>query len=163
VHQSKTARHRYGQAINAALKGILVANAKMLMASGTFWSGVLCMASFTRATSYLERPPEGTFTSGAIEALIPYWAWALILFLSVAAIVLGHLNIKLKSLAMLGHLIAHAAYGTFGLSVVIAAIWFDQSWANAGTLPSQAILHSARAIFIGDEIAKWRGRAKSER
>lgn len=59
-------------------------------------------------------------------------------------------------------MIAMWAYGTFGISTVIAAIGFGQPWANAGTLISQAVLHSACAIFLGDELGHSKEEAKGE-
>lgn len=135
-----------------------MASARVLLASGTFWSGVLCMASINRGTAYLERPPESsTVSSGAIETFMPYWGWGVILLVTAAAIILGHLNKSLRPCAIVAHVISAWAYGTFAFSTIGAAIVTGQSWVGFGTLFTQALLHGARAVFIGDAIAEDRG------
>jgi drug/metabolite transporter (DMT)-like permease len=130
---------------------------KLLLVSGRFWSGVLATAAFSRGTSYLERPPESnSFSSGAIEAYISYPIWGMILVVSVFFIALGHSALPLRNLAIFGHLLCLATYGTFGFSVAISALFYGQPWATAGSFMAIAFMHGARAVFLGEEIAQSR-------
>lgn len=131
---------------------------KALLASGKFWSGVLATAAFSRGTSYIERPPGESFSSGAIEAFIPYNVWGIILIVSVCFIAAGHCSGQLRNLALLGHIVCVGAYGTFGFSVGISALFYEQPWSTTGSLMVVALLHAARAVFLGEEIARDRAK-----
>lgn len=136
---------------------------RMILANGRFWSGVLAAASFSRGTAYIERPPVSTtVASGAIEAFIPYQAWGIILLGTVIGIVLGHCCRSFRNLGIVAHLISMWAYGTFGVSTAAASIYSGQSWGNLGLLITQAILHAACAIYLGDEIARTKQEVQGE-
>lgn len=130
---------------------------RAILANGKFWSGILCAASFSRGTAYLERPPEASTTAvRAIEAYIPYTAWGIILLVTVCLIVLGHLVPMLRWAGVVGHTVSLFAYGTFGLSLGISSILYYQSWANTGLYLVGASLHFACAIYFADEVSRNR-------
>lgn len=140
----------------AAKLGIV--QVRTLFGSGRFWSGLLCMAMFTRGTSFIERPPKAdTITSGAIEAFISYKTWGWLLIIAAVLILLAYTSIKARWAGIAGHLFGMWAYGTFGLSTIISAIWFEQQWATAGTYMSQGLLHAACAIYLGNDISGQHG------
>lgn len=130
---------------------------RAILANGKFWSGILCAASFSRGTAYLERPPETVTLAGkAIETYIPYHVWGVVLLLTVAFIAVGHLMSSLRWAGAMGHIVSVFAYGTFGLSIGIASLISDQSWANTGLFLVGAILHFACAIYFADEVSRHR-------
>lgn len=142
---------------------VVLKRVRTLFGSGRFWSGILCAATFSRATAFIERPPRtGSVTSGAIEAFLSYRAWGLILFVSALCMVIAHADKRFLNAGVLGHLVGIWAYATFGIATIISAIWLDQSWATAGTYMCQATLHAACAIYLGDEIAHHRERRELE-
>lgn len=130
---------------------------KIVLANGKFWSGVLAAASLSRGTALVERPPESTtVASGAIEAFITYPAWGVILLVTAAGIVIGHMHKGLHPVGIVAHCVSVFAYGTFALSLLGASLFSGQSWSNLGLYMTQAILHFACAIFLGNEIARFR-------
>jgi len=130
---------------------------RAILANGKFWSGILCAASFSRGTAYLERPPDVITLAGkAIEAYIPYRVWGILLIVTVGLIILGHLMPRLRWAGVAGHIISVFAYGTFGLSLGIASVVGDQSWANTGLFLVGATLHFACAVFFADEVSRHR-------
>jgi hypothetical protein len=136
---------------------IVLKRVRTLFGSGRFWSGVLCAATFSRASAFIERPPRtGSISSGAIEAFWSYHTWGIILLISGVMMVIAHADKRLLNAGVLGHLFGMWSYGMFGMSVTISAIFFGQSWATAGTYMSQALLHAACAIYLGDEVSRHR-------
>lgn len=125
--------------------------------SGRTWSLLLVYSAIVRASSYFERPPNMDVSSKAsavIESHIPYTTWALILTLSAAAILVGMVSRRLRNAAVFGHAVIGGCYLTFTTSVVGTALVYGKPWATAGSLSVMALLHFARCIGIGDEIAK---------
>lgn len=130
---------------------------RAILANGKFWSGILCAASFSRGTAYLERPPEAVSLAGkSIEAYIPYRAWGILLVVTVVMILIGHLMPRLRWSGVAGHIISVFAFGTFGVSLGIASIVGNQSWANTGLFLVGAALHFACAIYFADEVSRHR-------
>lgn len=130
---------------------------RSLLFSGRTWSFILVYAAIVRASSYFERPPNMDVNSRAsrvIESHIPYPVWALILVISASAILVGMSSIRLRNAAVFGHAVIGGCYLTFTTSVVGTAVVYDQPWATAGSLSVMALIHFARCIGIGDEIAK---------
>jgi len=143
-------------------KVVVMRRVRTLFGSGRFWSGILCAATFARATAFIERPPRSdSVASGAIESFWSYNTWGIILLISALAMVIAHLDKRLLNVGVLGHLFGLWSYGMFSMSVIISAIFFDQSWATAGTYMSQALLHAACAIYLGDEVGHHRERRKT--
>lgn len=150
----ETPRLRDGIIVLAKLGIVQV---RVLFGSGRFWSGILCAAMFSRGTSFIDRPPKAdTVATGAIEAFISYPAWGWMLVMASVMIGLAYASKRLRVLGIFGHLFGMFAYGTFSFSTVIAAIWFEQAWATAGTFMSQGLLHAACAIYLGNDIGQLR-------
>lgn len=136
---------------------------RMILANGRFWSGVLAAASLSRGSAFIERPPvSNTVASGAIEAFITYRAWGVILLVTAAGIVIGYSHKRLAYMGLFAHLLSVFAYGTFTVSTGVAAIGYGQSWSNLGLLFTQSVLHFACAIYMGDEIARFRQEVRVE-
>lgn len=136
---------------------------RAVLANGRFWSGMLAAASLSRGTAYIERPPlSDTVASGAIEAFIPYKAWGILLLATAFGIMIGYLHKNLTVVGLLSHLVSVFAYGTFALSITGASIIAGYSWANLGLFTTQSVLHVACAIFMGDEIARFRQEVRVE-
>lgn len=136
---------------------------RLILANGRFWSGVLAAASLSRGSAFIERPPTSdTVASGAIEAFITYRAWGVILLVTAGGIVIGYSHKRLATVGVLAHLLSVWAYGTFAISTAVAAIGFGQSWSNLGLLFTQFLLHVSCAIFMGDEIARFRREVRVE-
>lgn len=131
--------------------------AHIVLANGKFWSGVLAAASLSRGSALIERPPASTtVASGAIEAFITYPAWGVILLVTAAGIVIGQMHRGLHPVGIVAHCLSVFAYGTFTISLIGASLISDQSWSNLGLYATQTILHFACAIFLGNEIARFR-------
>lgn len=136
---------------------------RLILANGKFWSGVLAAASLSRGSAFIERPPQSqSVASGAIEAFIPYRAWGVILLVTAAGIVIGYSHKRLCIVGLFAHLLSVFAYVTFTVSTGAAAIGYGQSWANLGLLVTQSFLHVACAIYMGDEIARFRQEVRVE-
>lgn len=139
------------------MNGAVGVQVRAILANGKFWSGILCAASFSRGTAYLERPPEAITLAGkAIEAYVPYRAWGVVLLVTCVLIILGHLMPRLRWAGMAGHVLSVFAYGTFGLSLGIASFVGNQSWANTGLYLVGATLHFACAVYFADEVSRHR-------
>lgn len=124
-----------------------------LFGKGWFWSGALCAATFSRGSSFISRPPNNdTIAAGAVQAFISYRTWGYMLLVAAVLIVAAHSSKRLRICGIFGHLFGMWAYATFGLSTIIGALWFGQSWATAGTFMCQSLLHAACAIYLGDEV-----------
>lgn len=134
----------------------LLVQLRAILANGKFWSGILCGASFSRGTAYLERPPVvNTLASRAIETYISYRIWGILLLVTTALIALGWFTTK-KVFGVVGHCASVIIYGTFGLSLGLSAIFSHESWANTGLYLVGAVLHVACAVYMADEVAKQR-------
>ena len=136
-----------------------VKRAQIILANGKFWSGVLAAASLSRGTAFIERPPAGgnvTVATGAIEAFIRYPAWGVILLVTAIGIIVGQMHRQLHPIGIVSHCVSIFAYGTFTFSLAIASIWYGSSWSNLGLFMTQTILHFACAIYLGNEIARFR-------
>lgn len=128
---------------------------RAILANGKFWSGILVFASFSRGTAYIERPPTSQTLAGrAIETYIGYPAWGVMLLVTATFIMGGHLLGNLRVLGVIGHAFSVLIYGTFGLSLGLAAIVSQESWANTGLFLVGAALHVACAVFFADEISR---------
>jgi hypothetical protein len=129
---------------------------RAILANGKFWSGILCAASFTRGTAYLERPPTvNSLATRAIETYLSYQVWGILLLVTTTLIGLGWLT-PWKAIGIIGHCFSVIIYGTFGLSLGLAAIFSGESWANTGLYMVGAVLHVACAVYMADEVAKQR-------
>jgi hypothetical protein len=130
---------------------------RAVLANGKFWSGMLCTASFSIGTSYIQRPPVvQTLAGRAIETYLGYPVWGYLLLVTTVLIVIGHLLAPLRVLGVVGHLLGVLAYGTFFLSLGISSLFGGQAWANTGLYFLGVVLHVACAIFMADDIAKYR-------
>lgn len=130
---------------------------RAVFANGKFWSGILCAASFSRGTAYMERPPAATTAAGkAIETYIKYPTWGALLIATLVLILIAHVVPPLRVLGMIGHGFSIIIYGTFGLSLGLSAIFTSESWANTGLYLLAALLHAACVIFFADEVASHR-------
>jgi hypothetical protein len=148
-------------AIMAAV--IVMTRVRTLFGSGRFWSGILCAATFSRASAFIERPPRtDAITSGAIESFWSYNTWGILLLISAVGMVVAHADKRLLNAGVIGHLFGLWAYATFGIATVISAVFFGQTWATAGTYMSQALLHAACAIYLGTEVSHHRKRRELE-
>jgi hypothetical protein len=135
------------------MKGVGV-QIRTIFANGKFWSGILCAASFSRGTAYLERPPPATTYAGrAIETYIKYPTWGALLLATMTIVVIAHVIPPLRSLGIWGHTLSVIIYGTFGLSLGASALVSSESWANTGLYLVAALLHAACAIYFADEVA----------
>lgn len=134
---------------------------RALLANGKFWSGILCAASVSRGTAYIERPPQsGSLAVRAIETYISYEVWGILLLVTAVMIAVAHVLPSLRWVGVLGHSTSIVAYGTFGMSLGITSIFSEESWANTGLYLVGACLHFACAIYMADEIAKHKNGVK---
>ena len=139
------------------MKGRVGVQIRAILANGKFWSGMLCFASLSRGTAYLERPPVATSLAGkAIETYIGYPVWGALLLLTTFLIAVGHLLPPLRTAGVVGHTLSVAIYGTFGLSLGLSSIATGESWANTGLYLVGASLHVACAIWFADEVSRRR-------
>lgn len=130
---------------------------RAIFANGKFWSGILCAASFSRGTAYIERPPVVTTYAGrAIETFIKYPTWGVLLLATMTLVAIGHIMPPLRWLGLVGHTLSVPIYGTFGLSLGASAFISSESWANTGLYLVAAFLHAACAIYFADEVALHR-------
>lgn len=137
---------------------------RAIFANGKFWSGILCAASFSRGTAYMERPPAVATAAGrAIETYIKYPTWGWMLLATMTLTVVAHLVAPLRVLGMIGHGVSILIYGTFGLSLLGSAIGYGESWANVGLYLLAALLHAACLIYFADEIAIHRREVSLDR
>lgn len=134
---------------------------RAVLANGKFWSGILCAASVSRGSAYIERPPvSGSSAVKAIETYISYPVWGIILLVTAVMIAIAHILPPLRWCGIVGHSLSIVAYGTFGLSLGITSIFSEESWANTGLYLVGACLHFACAIYMADEIAKYKNEVK---
>lgn len=134
---------------------------RAVLANGKFWSGILCAASVSRGSAYIERPPvSGSLAVRAIETFISYPVWGIILLVTAGMIAIAHLLPSLRWSGVIGHSLSILAYGTFGLSLGVTSIFSEESWANTGLYLVGACLHFACAIYMADEIAKHKSEVK---
>lgn len=147
----------------ASLGMAVMSRIRIVLANGKFWSGMLAAASLSRGTAFIERPPSPTtIASGAIEAFISYPAWGVVLLATAAGIGVGHMHKRFHVIGVLAHLASLFAYATFALSVLGASVWGGESWASLGLLAVQSVLHFACAIYLADQIARFRQEVRVE-
>lgn len=137
---------------------------RAIFANGKFWSGILCAASFSRGTAYIERPPAvKTYASRAIETYIKYPVWGALLLATLVLIVIAHVIPPLRVLGIIGHTFSVLIFGTLGLSLCASAFISGESWANTGLYIVAAFLHAACAIYFADEVAAHREEGSLDR
>jgi hypothetical protein len=127
---------------------------RAVLANGKFWSGILCAASFSRGTAYIQRPPvANSFAGKAIETFIEYPTWGWLLLMTTFAILVGHLVPAVRWMGIFGHAFSIIIYGTFAVSTIGASFFSNQSWATSGGLVVGCLLHFSCAIYFADEVA----------
>jgi hypothetical protein len=137
---------------------------RAVFANGKFWSGILCAASFSRGTAYMERPPAAsTYASRAIETYIKYPTWGALLLATMVLVVIAQVLAPLRVLGMIGHGFSVIIYGTFGLSLGASSFISNESWANTGLYLVAALLHAACVIYFADEVAAHREEVSIDR
>lgn len=112
----------------------------------------------------MERPPAAnTYAGRAIETYIKYPTWGWLLLATMTLIVIAQLIPPLRVLGMVGHGVSILIYGTFGFSLLGAAIAYGESWANTGLFLLAGLLHAACVIYFADEVARHRKKVSVDR